>query len=94
MTGQRSTGTRRPLTIPPWWQLLIAITALAVLVAAGLVAATLAGQALLGLLAGSSYLILIVGAHVLSTPYPELRDHDCTCGPGAHHPSCGLRGAL
>ena len=40
MTGQRSTGIRRPLTIPPWWQLLIAITALAVLAVAGLVAYT------------------------------------------------------
>ena len=38
MTGQRSTGTRRPIAIPPWWQLLIAITALAVLATAGLVA--------------------------------------------------------
>ncbi len=46
---------------------------------------------LLVILAGCLPLALVMGADVLSTPYPELRDHDCACGPGAHHPGCPTR---
>ncbi len=46
---------------------------------------------LLVILTACVLVAIAIARDVLSTPYPELRDHDCACGPGAHHPGCPTR---
>lgn len=43
------------------------------------------------ILVASVLVAVAIARDTLVTPYPELRDHDCACGPGAHHPSCPTR---
>ena len=44
---------------------------------------------MLAVLVAGVLVAVAIARDVLTTPYSEVRD--CACGPGIHHPSCGLR---